>query len=117
MNKMIILIIILTNLFSALITFVCTKEVYGYSMDPNGDGGVRTGQTNSAGNERMTGKEDMYTGRAHGNTGQEDIYTGRVHDNRGKDRDVSTTRGVIDIRVDVRANTTKDLEMSPMWIE
>ena len=86
-------------------------------MDPNGDDGMRTGQTDSAGNGRMTGQEDIYTGRAHGNTGQEDIYTGRAHGNRGKDRDISTTRGVIDIRVDTRANTTKDIEMSPMWIE
>ena len=73
-------------------------------MDPNGDGGMKTGHTDSAGHGMRTGQEGIYTGRAHGN--------------RGKDRDMSgTTRGIIDIRVDARKNTTKDLEMSPMWHE
>ena len=101
----------MTNLFSALITFVFTKELYG-SMDPYGNGVMRLGQTN----ERMTG-ETMYTEELHNNNGQEAAYTGK---DTGKDRDhqrQETTRGVIDIRVDTRANTTSDIKMSPMWLE
>ena len=85
---MIIFIIILSNLFSSLVTFISTREVY--RMDPNGDvgdiglqHGMRTGHTDSAGHGMRTGQEGIYTGRAHGK--------------RGKARNMSgTIKGIID---------------------
>ena len=97
----------MTNLFSALITFVFTKELYG-GTDPYGNGVMRLGQTN----ERMTG-ETMYTEELH-DTIEEAVYKGK-DTGKAKDHQRPETSGVIDIRVE-RANTS-ELKKSPMWMD
>ena len=121
LNRMIIIIILLSNLFSSLVTFITTREIYSVKHPPHDAGvislqyGEKAGHRENAGH----GESARHGEPGHGERAGQGMTAGRAQTgtSRGDDRDGGTTRARIDISVDGRTNTTKTLELSPMWYD